>query len=86
MSFTNGVEAAKKEIQNDTKDKKMIALVMETNPEEAESLRKLIYESDIPAPTASIIIEEEMHKYTDKRSLQTLSPSQIARIRKRRNR
>lgn len=86
MGFAKNIEKVQKDMKNDTKDKKMIALVMETHPEEAENLMKLIYESDIPAPTASIIIEEEMHKYTDKRSLQTLSPSQIARIRKRRNR
>ena len=64
------------------KHMRIIEAVEAKDPEEAKALRDLITGGHVSAEKVSLTIAQEMPKYTDDESLQTLSSRQIQRIRK----
>lgn len=73
-----------KDVKGDVGPKHMriIEAVEAKDPEEAQALTVLIETDRVSAEKVSLTIAQEMPKYTDDESLQTLSSRQIQRIRK----
>ena len=73
-----------KDVKSDIGPKhiRMVEAVKQSSLEESQALWDLITVGHVSAEKVSLVISEEMPKYTDDESLHTLSARHIQRIRK----